>query len=266
MKSFYGLIFLILISCKTSTNVPGAKEDQLVEKNKGHIIRGETLLKRTVIDDTDTVLIENSINYAYYNGKGFLEDTVNHHIIDFVRGNIEFEYEDRAIQLDDTFFKSELAYFDSLSNEEAILLESVNRWEITISTDIKEFNDFVELDLSVWSYTGGAHGNGYTSHELIDRKSASVLKLNDVVKDIPEFTVLAEKYFRTQNDIDPAASLEELGFWFPENKFMCNENFYFENNSLYFFYNSYEIAPYAAGQLEFFIPLDDLKNFLKIQP
>lgn len=266
MKSFYAVIFLLLISCKTTKDTSIDQVVTVAEKSGTEIVRGQALLKRTVIDDVDTVEIENSINYAYYSGSGLLKDTVNQHIIDFVRGNIEFEYEERPIQLNDAFFKSELAYFDSLSNEEALLLESVNRWDINISTDIKEFKDFVELDLSVWSYTGGAHGNGYVGFELIDRKTAVVLKLTDVIKDIPEFTLLAEKYFRIQNDIEPSASFEELGFWFQDNKFACNENFFFEGNSLHFFYNSYEIAPYAAGQLEFSIPLADIKYFLKIQP
>jgi hypothetical protein len=45
-----------------------------------------------------------------------------------------------------------------------------------------------------------------------------------------------------------------------------NDNFHFTGDSMAFFYNSYEIAPYSAGQIEFSIPLKDIQGYLKIQP
>ena len=41
-----------------------------------------------------------------------------------------------------------------------------------------------------------------------------------------------------------------------------NDNFYFDKENLYFLYNQYEIAPYAAGPVLIKIPFKEIKPLL----
>lgn len=217
----------------------------------------------------DTAYLRMSYMYYKFDDAGHLlyQDSVNYKIAEFVVRSTEFELDSLGEpNLNADFFQKQLMYFDSLSQLEAQLSETDQLWDLEGSIEIKEYDNFVELNLSAWSYTGGAHGNGFSSYELIDYDLGGVLHLEDFIQDVPTFTLLAEKYFRAANDIAEGADLGELGFWFADNTFSCNENFYFDSNGMHFLYNSYEIAPYSAGPISFNIPLYELKPFLKIQP
>ena len=50
-------------------------------------------------------------------------------------------------------------------------------------------------------------------------------------------------------------------FWGEE--YMLPENFGITKEGLYFLYNPYEAAPYAAGSTEYIIPFEALKNIIQ---
>jgi len=159
-----------------------------------------------------------------------------------------------------------LNIFDSISRIEAELDYYFTPWALDIYISIEDHKDYSELQLSEWNYTGGAHGNAYTGFHLIRLTDGVDLKLTDFINDIPRFTMIAEQYFRSEYAIPPMADLAEIGYWFTDGKFACNDNFYFGDGGMHFYYNTYEIAPYAAGTIEFTIPIDEIKQYLKIQP
>ncbi len=262
------IVIILLVSCGVTKPVI---TKTTIESNApvNLIVHGEAKIQSISTLKTDTALL--IITYDFYENQsqGLLpfQDSINFRIVDFVRSNTEFEIDyDPNKKLSNDFFLSQLAYFDSLSRLESDMLDEGQLWELESNIGILEFKDFVELDLSIWNYTGGAHGNGFTSYSLIDRVNGKELALSDFIKDVPTFTELAEKYFRAQNEIEENANLTDLGFWFTEGVFSCNENFYFEDGNMNFLYNNYEIAPYSAGQISISIPLSELKPFLKIQP
>jgi hypothetical protein len=74
---------------------------------------------------------------------------------------------------------------------------------------------------------------------------------------------VAEKIFCKVKELKPEDNLEEAGFWFKGNKFSFNENFGIRNEGLVFYFNSYEIAPYAMGPTEIMIPYSEIKNLVK---
>lgn len=258
---------LIIISVFTSCRVAEQLPLESVETTTTIIDTGRVDLVSYTPQGTDSVVL--SLGYSYFRGENLTvyQDSVNAHVLDFVVSNTEFETAgNRDLQRGKSFFLDQLRYFDSLSREDALALEEERLWDLQGHIGIIEFKDFVELELSIWTYTGGAHGNGYTGFLLIDHVTGKVLTLEDFVTSIPDFTRIAEKYFREQNNIEPESSLEELGYWFPEDQFYCNNNFYFTDDSMHFLYNIYEIAPYVGGSTEFSIPLSELKGFLRIQP
>ena len=261
-------IIILLVSCGVSK--PDINETK-IESNApvNLIVHGDAKNQSISTLKTDTALL--IITYDFYENQnqGLLpfQDSINFRIVDFVRSNTEFEIDyDPNKNLGTDFFLKQLTYFDSLSRLESDMLEEGQLWEMESTIDIIEFKNFVELDLSIWSYTGGAHGNGYASYSLIDRTNGMELTLSDFINDIPTFTELAEKYFRAQNEIGEDVNLTDAGFWFTDGKFSCNENFNFADGNMNFLYNNYEIAPYSAGSILISIPIKEVKPFLKIQP
>lgn len=265
MKYSYALIILLFI---TSCGVSKEKPDN--DSDESTILEHGTAELNTLYNsgkDTAHYLIEYDYYYSPVGKLLPFQDSINDKINNFVRGNTEFEIDKTGNpQLSHAFFKQQLEKFDSISRIDSEGLEDYNLWELEAFISITEYDKMVELDLSEWSYTGGAHGNGYTGYHMIDVATGRELKLADFVNDIPAFTEIAEKYFRAEYAILPMANLEEIGFWFTDGKFALNDNFYFNEEGMHFMFNVYEIAPYSAGSFDFAIPLDEIRQYLKIQP
>ncbi len=113
-----------------------------------------------------------------------------------------------------------------------------------------------------YSYSGGAHGNhgtDYSSYDLLNNKK---LRLTDLLTadgrlQLPK---LLEKYFRKEKKLRPNEALTEGGLF--ENTIGPNDNFYVTGNGIGFSYVPYEIAAYAAGEINVFIPLIELNKYL----
>ncbi|MCC6252601.1 MAG: DUF3298 domain-containing protein [Bacteroidia bacterium] len=136
-------------------------------------------------------------------------------------------------------------------------------WDVTLQYDTV-FTNYLIADFSQYSYTGGAHGNSVQSFYTIDLNSKKVLNLQDICSNVPELEKRMEVVFRKLFEISPKQNLEVEGFWFANNQFKLNNNFYFDKEKLVFLYNQYEVAAYAVGQIRLEIPLNSVKDILKI--
>ena len=125
-------------------------------------------------------------------------------------------------------------------------------------------NKILSLYNFVYSYTGGAHGNYGTSYTSINLANGKKIKLEDAL--LPgqkaKLNALLEKHFRKSRNVKPGESLSEVGGLF-ENKIEANNNFYLTGKGIVFSYTPYEIAPYAAGEIQVFIPFSDMKGILQ---
>lgn len=121
-------------------------------------------------------------------------------------------------------------------------------------------NGFTVIDVFRSNYTGGAHGNYFSTMHNLDVKNQQVLKLSDIIHtDSVTLQKLVEKYFRQQYNVKPKEKLTKVLF----DKFLKpSANFFFNKNGLSFIYNPYEIASYAQGQMMVFIPVAALKPYL----
>ena len=122
----------------------------------------------------------------------------------------------------------------------------------------------VSIIKSDYDYSGGAHGNGFLGYNNFDINTGSILTLADLL--VPgtyeKVTAAGDKIFRQQTGIGDG-DLNEAGYWFEGGKFYLNENFLITETGLSFFYNSYEIAPYAGGPTELEIPYSAIKDCIK---
>ena len=125
----------------------------------------------------------------------------------------------------------------------------------------------VSIELSTYSYTGGAHPNTTVTLLNYDTKTGKAISIKTLIKDQRKLVQLAEKKFRETHELAPNASLNEEGFFW-DGKFQLPENIGLSGEGIWFFYNSYEIAAYAVGPTEFVLSweeLGDLVNMSKVK-
>jgi hypothetical protein len=139
-------------------------------------------------------------------------------------------------------------------------------WELDRHADVLfQSPRLVSLSVSEYADYGGAHGQSFLSYFVYDLQEERVLALEDLF--LPEsmeaVTTMGELFFRDMKGLMEGESLDEAGFWFPDNAFYLPDNFAISGNELIFFYNNYEIQSYADGPTELVLPLYELQIWLK---
>ncbi len=215
---------------------------------------------------------ELTIDYAYYSiddsGKTgvFFKDTINQVIADFVYAVSDMNEERTRPSFSISMFKESLPLFASFYEEmiQDEITAEMFPWQIQSKIAINDsFPDFVQLTTSSWSYTGGAHGNGFIVYTLVSKEDGHDMKMNDFFKDLGELNLLAAKLLKNDRELSVTEPLSNAGFWIEDESNFLNENFYFENGDLIVQFNPYEIASYADGPIEIRVSKSDLKPFLK---
>lgn len=136
-------------------------------------------------------------------------------------------------------------------------------WEQSVLVHQK-LDSVVSFEHNTYSYTGGAHGMYSTLYYNIKKRSAKKLRLSDIlVKGYEEeLTKIAENIFRKENKLEKE---ENLGneYFFENDQFYLNDNFLLTGQGIKFLYNPYEIAAYARGQVELFVPYTEIKTLIR---
>ncbi|MBK8877612.1 MAG: DUF3298 and DUF4163 domain-containing protein [Haliscomenobacter sp.] len=136
-------------------------------------------------------------------------------------------------------------------------------WELETTSEVLFLSSgMVSITLENYAYTGGAHPNSNTMLLNYNLKYGRTVLLNDLVTDLNDLKYLAEKAFRESRDLSPDEDLNEAGF-FGDNGFQLPSHFGITPEGLYFFYNSYEIASYAAGPTDFVLTWEDLGDLVR---
>lgn len=127
-------------------------------------------------------------------------------------------------------------------------------------------NDSIISYAIVYSeYTGGAHGSynivyrniDLTNIKRITEEDLFVLNYKKSLSDI-----IVRKIMKNYN-ITSTDSLLANGFLIKKEGIVPNNNFWINKEGLHYTYNQYEIACYAMGPVEVFIPYSELKAILK---
>lgn len=126
--------------------------------------------------------------------------------------------------------------------------------------------EILSMSLSERTFTGGAHGMATVTFTNLDPRTGASILLSDVLVDGYEATLLplAEARFREVRGIEDGMSLSDAGFSFFDNGvFALTENFAIGEDALTFYYNAYEVAPYALGSTEIVLSYDELNGLRK---
>ncbi|MCC6563895.1 DUF3298 and DUF4163 domain-containing protein [Candidatus Uhrbacteria bacterium] len=133
----------------------------------------------------------------------------------------------------------------------------------------------VSLAFQNYSYTGGAHGLPWMTGLTMTLPDGKPLALGDIVKEeslkpfmqrvrrdlLAEWGDVLFEEAKTQlegfvDDSSPITADQQAVF-------SQLEDFYLTQTGFVFFWNVYEIAPYAAGQQTIFLPFDEVRDLLK---
>ena len=115
-----------------------------------------------------------------------------------------------------------------------------------------------------YNYTGGAHGLYGTLYQNFNPITGKAFTKEDVFSADKESELLdiAEEFFRKDMAIGSQEDIGEAGYDFEDNQFNLPDNFGLLKNGIVFTYGLYEIASYAQGEQEFFIPYSALEGVM----
>jgi len=115
-----------------------------------------------------------------------------------------------------------------------------------------------------YDYEGGAHGYGGDLYKTYDLESSEQLILDDIftASGMEVLPLLIEKQIKQDRGLRSSDPISSAGL-FDEGVVKVTDNFYLTPSGIGFFYNQYEIAPYASGQYDVFLNYDVLKNYLR---
>lgn len=156
------------------------------------------------------------------------------------------------------YLKSYLDETKKMNNEDAVAFLNYEQGQhVTIRFNK---NGLIIFESLYYAYEGGAHGNYGTRIFCYDVKNKTAIRLKDIINaDTAALQPIVEKNFRLQMGLKPGVALNTVLF---ENRLAMTDNFYFTEKGIGFIYDPYEIASYAQGTINIFVPFTDLQPYL----
>lgn len=113
-------------------------------------------------------------------------------------------------------------------------------------------------------YTGGAHGIYMTTYLNIDLIRLRPLRLDDIfVSGSKEALAdLIRNQLMADNNVTTPDELEDLGYG-STGEIAPTENFYLDKEGITFYYNVYDITPYAMGPVQVKLPYEMIEHLRK---
>ncbi len=139
-------------------------------------------------------------------------------------------------------------------------------WFLSIDADvIYEKNPIATVRIEMESYTGGAHSNAATQYFVLNEKTGNPLSINEIISDTVAFKKQIDSAFRKENGISADQSLFDANLDIENFSDVPCDNVGITDSVVIVHFNSYEIAPYAAGPTTVRLPKETLKGILKVK-
>jgi hypothetical protein len=141
-------------------------------------------------------------------------------------------------------------------------MESFNWSKIKETRILHNEHYILSLEYHDYGYTGGAHGLSVSRFQVVDLRSGRLLSLDEIFR--PDYRNdlrdIINSEARKAYGLDSRQGLTEAGFF--SDFIDPSENFYMTKDGIGFFYNQYEVAPYAMGPVSIFVSYSSLKRIL----
>jgi hypothetical protein len=158
-------------------------------------------------------------------------------------------------------------YFENyLSINEGLFTESmasIFNWQsLKFSHIIMNGSHILSFYIEHYAFTGGAHGIQTRQFTVVNQWTGKETRLKDIFKEHSETQLgdIITEEIHVMNNIPTTQSLKDAGFFV--DSVLPTDNFYITNTGIGFYYNQYDIAPYASGAIDVFVPFGDLKDLL----
>ncbi|MCE3294468.1 MAG: hypothetical protein K0R65_182 [Crocinitomicaceae bacterium] len=226
----------------------------------------DTTVFRYLISENKVDTSTFQLGYQYFiSPKTAWENKLNQLAAEFVYASTHFELPDTIPnRASDRFM---IACLDSLytsAKQDYVDSEYSIMWSYEASTSFTDnYKNFATFSGGMYLYSGGAHGNTYYNHVNVEKATGNELKLTDFISDTLAFYKIADSCFRAQHEISVTDNYSDLGFWFGDDQFYCNNNFYLSEDAFHFIYNVYEIAPYSHGLFELKVPFAVCRELIR---
>ncbi|HHX59917.1 MAG TPA: DUF3298 and DUF4163 domain-containing protein [Epulopiscium sp.] len=195
----------------------------------------------------------------------FIEETTNHLQINIkmpVMNNFKNKWFqkklNKTIKKNQLFLKKTIGK-DAIQNYQYATPKGypVLPYELMTNYHVKSNNDIFSLEITIYDYRGGAHGMTTKTYYNIDTNTSKMICLKDIVsEEVLNQEIqrqINERYAKGEMFFDEALEFKGI------NK---NQSFYMtEEGQLVIVFGLYEIAPYAAGILEFPIPKEIINSY-----
>lgn len=212
----------------------------------------QTTFSEVNITTSNNKIVE--INIPKANGNELVINNINEEINKTVSealhvGNPE-TITSKSVEESITSFNNE---YESFKND---FPETELPWEAQIDGEvIFQSSSIITIALTSYVNTGGAHGLLNVSFLNFDSITGEKIPNRNLIKNTSAFKKLAKTH------LDKAIAEKDDAI-FKMETFELPTNMGYSENGLVLLYNTYEIAPYSTGIIEFTIPFEDVEPFL----
>lgn len=167
----------------------------------------------------------------------------------------------RSLQLNDSVrslqsIEDGIAYFNNEYKAfKEDFPESSQIWEAQIDGELlHQSAELICISITTYINTGGAHGILNISFLNFDSFTGNLIPNINLFKDLNAFKKVAKPYFENAISYKTRSFDTEI--------FKLPENITYSGNGIVLLYNTYEIASYAEGIIEFTIPYNEAQPYL----
>lgn len=157
----------------------------------------------------------------------------------------------KGISVDESIQNFEQSYY-AFKND---FPDSNQIWEVQIDGDIMfQSENIISIAISSYKNTGGAHGNLTITILNFNGQTGKRMANIELFKNNDAFSAIAKTHFNK--------AIEDPNVLFDSSTFKLPENIGYTEEGLLLLYNTYEIAPYASGTIDFIIPFEEIQSQL----
>ncbi len=213
-------------------------------------------IAKTTFSDV-TVSSENNsvieVNIPKANGKQPIANTINSEIQNVVLSALHIGDPDNVSSK--TIEEGIRSFHKNYKNFIKDFPESPQVWDAQIDGEVLyESEEITTISITSYVNTGGAHGILNISFLNFDNSNGQRIINKDLFKDIDGFKKIAQIHFKE--------TIKEKDVIFENNEFELPTNIAYTEDGIVLLYNTYEIAPYSTGIIEFAIPFKKANAFL----
>ncbi|HEY4198782.1 MAG TPA: RsiV family protein [Mucilaginibacter sp.] len=252
-----GIIFLMII-CVTATSCewgkPGKKAPKITKDTLKYTYTTIDEKGTDCNDNPDSLCAEAKIRYPVFAGQPALNNILYKQLL-------RLSFTDSTV----TDLKKIAANFVASYEKDRKTTPDLTAYDLQSNINvIRQDSSLVTLEFGYTCECGGAHGSAYLEYINWDTKKNRKILLSDILIDNYKASLnkIAEKIFRKEENLGDTASLAN-NYFFKDNRFSINDNYLISPTGIRFYYNDYEIKPYAAGPTDLLVPYSQIRSLLR---